>query len=66
MKSTRNTSVVTSDSNLAQFAKVCGCNIISSENFVKMIRTSNRNDDEEQRIKEISNQEILKLFKAKK
>jgi len=66
LKSTRNTSVVTSDSNLAQFAKVCGCNIISSENFVKMIRTSNRNDDEEQRIKEISNQEILKLFKAKK
>ena len=65
LKSNKNTTVVTSDNNLAQFAKVCGCKVVASEEFLKIIRDSKSGDDEEKRIKEISNQEILKLFKSK-
>jgi predicted RNA-binding protein with PIN domain len=63
--STRNTIVVTSDNNLAKYAKVCSCKVIPSEEFIKLIENSERNTEEEDRIKQISNQEILKIFGAK-
>ena len=37
-KSPRNISVVTSDSNLAQFAKVCSCKVTSSDEFAVEIK----------------------------
>lgn len=44
-KAHRNIIVITSDSNLAQFAKKCSCKIISSDNFA--VELSNKSDDEE-------------------
>lgn len=62
-KSPRNITVVTSDSNLAQFARVCSTNIISSEEFAAQINKSNTTLDEENIIKSINNvDEFKKLF----
>jgi predicted RNA-binding protein with PIN domain len=61
----KNINVITSDSNLANYARICSCKVISSEDFVKMINTMNREDDEESRIKQLNNDEFIKLFKAK-
>ncbi len=62
--SRKNTTVVTSDSNLSDFARVCSCKVISSDEFVKMIKNMSREEDEESRIKEINNDEFIKLFKS--
>ena len=62
-KSPRNIIVVTSDSNLAQFAKVCSTTIVSSEKFAAEISKSNSGIDEESLIKSINNiEEFKKLF----
>jgi predicted RNA-binding protein with PIN domain len=62
-KSTRNIIVITSDSNLAQFAKVCSAKIISSEEFAAKINRSNPTLDEENIIKSMNNvNEFKKLF----
>lgn len=62
-KSRRNITVVTSDNNLAEFARVCTCTVISSENFIKILNASNSTDEEKQRIKDIDNpEEFKKLF----
>jgi predicted RNA-binding protein with PIN domain len=64
-KSPRNLNVVTSDSNLAQFAKVCSCNVISSEKFVADINKSGSNSDEQSIIDSMNNiDEFKKLFGA--
>lgn len=63
--SRKNTVVITSDSNIAEFARVCSCKIISSEEFASMIRNMNKEDDEENRIKQINNDEFIKLFNPK-
>jgi predicted RNA-binding protein with PIN domain len=64
-KSPRNLSVVTSDSNLAQFARVCSCNVISSEKFVAEINKSGLNSDEQSIIDSMNNiDEFKKLFGA--
>ena len=60
--SRKNTVVITSDSNIAEFARVCSCKIISSEEFASMIRNMNKEDDEENRIKQMNNDEFIKLF----
>ena len=60
--SRKNTVVITSDSNIAEFARVCSCKIISSEEFASMIRNMNKGDDEENRIKQMNNDEFIKLF----
>lgn len=59
--------VVTSDSNLSQFAKVCSCNVLSSEEFVKMISSTDEKDLENQKIKELQSDmdEFKKLFEQK-
>jgi len=50
-KNKRNIIVVSSDNNVRQFAKVCGCETILSEDFGKEITKSPNADDEESRIK---------------
>ena len=62
-KSPRSITIVTSDSNLAQFAKVCSAKIISGEEFAAEISKSNNALDEEGIIKSINNiDEFKKLF----
>jgi predicted RNA-binding protein with PIN domain len=62
-KSPRNTIVVTSDSNLAQFAKVCSTTVITSEEFVAEIKKSTQTADEQVRIDSMNNiEEFKKLF----
>lgn len=63
--SRRNITLVSSDNNLIEFAKVCGCKTITSENFIAMMKAQDQSDDEERRIKELNNnEEFLKLFGA--
>ena len=47
----RNVVVISSDNNVREFAQVCGCEIISSEDFGKEITKSQNADDEDSRIK---------------
>ena len=62
-KNKRSLVVVTSDNNIKEFAKVCGCEVISSEGFGKEITKSKSADDEESRIKEINDvDEFKKMF----
>ena len=64
-KSPRNINVVTSDSNLGQFAKVCSCKVISSEEFAAEINKSTPNLDEQSIIDSMNNpDEFKKLFGA--
>ena len=49
----RNIVVISSDNNVREFAKVCSCDIVSSEDFGKEITKSQSADDEESRIKEM-------------
>lgn len=65
-KSPRNIIVVTSDSNLAQFAKVCSAAVISSEEFAAECLKNDSNSDEESKIKSMNNiEEFKKLFGIK-
>lgn len=65
-KSARNITLITSDTNLAQFAKVCSCKIISSEELAWEISKSNSNLDEQSIIDSINNvDEFKKLFGVK-
>lgn len=65
-KNRKDITVVTSDRNLQQFAKVCSCGFISSENFSKMVQGRNQQDEEQNRIDEINNiDEFKKIFNAK-
>lgn len=62
-KSPRNIVVVTSDSNLAQFAKVCAATIVSSDEFSSEIKKSSQQADEQSKIDSINNiDEFKKLF----
>lgn len=47
----RNTTVVSSDNNVREFAKVCGCACVLSEDFAQEIAKGENTDDEESRIK---------------
>ena len=60
--------LITSDHSLMNFGKVCGCTIISSDDFYKSINQSFEKNDEEERIKQLGNDknEFLKLFQEKK
>lgn len=47
IKNTKSTIVISSDTEIASFAKVCGCQVISSENFYKeLISFKGKIDDE--------------------
>ncbi len=64
-KNPRNIILITSDSNLAQFGRVCSCQIIKSEEFSKQLLSSGI-DEEKLRIEELNNtEEFKKLFGVK-
>lgn len=54
--------VITSDMNLAEFARVNSCRIIKSEDFLRMIRDSEKKDTESERINSINENDIRKIF----
>ena len=54
--------LVSSDHNLIEFARVCSCSVIKSEEFAKKLNKSNNNADEQSLAKDISDDEIRKLF----
>lgn len=56
----RNIIVISSDNNVREFAKVCGCEVILSEDFGKEITKSQNVDDEESRIKAIDDIDTFK------
>lgn len=61
-KSPRTITVITSDSNLSQFAKVCSCKVIPSEDFAKQLNSKSQ-DDEQTIIDSMKNDdEFKKLF----
>ncbi len=61
-KNPRVITVVTSDFNLQEFAKVCRCDVVSSEDFVHMLFNTRQAPEEEKNQNSISNDEIRKLF----
>jgi predicted RNA-binding protein with PIN domain len=66
ISSRKNIVVITSDSNLAEYARICSCKIITSEEFVASLQNMNYQDDEAARVKAIDNvDEFKKLFGAK-
>jgi len=61
-KSPRTITVITSDSNLTQFVKVCSCKVIPSEDFAKQLNNKSQ-DDEQTIIDSMKNDdEFKKLF----
>lgn len=56
--------LVTSDLSLAEYGKVNGCKVISSDEFYKEIKKSEQINEEEERINQIKRMkdEFLKLF----
>ena len=54
--------VVSSDLNILEFARVNSCEIKKSEELVREIEKPEASDDEEKRAKEIDNNEMKKLF----
>lgn len=54
--------LVTSDFNLQQYGKVNSCTIISSETFIKKIISNEKTESEEEKINQIKNDEIKKMF----
>lgn len=60
-KNPRVITLISSDHNLAQFARVCRCEVISSEDFARELAEKN-SDEEEEKKKSIGNEEIKRLF----
>ncbi len=61
-KNRKNLIVVSSDHEIQNFARVCSCGVLSSEEFAKEL-TSKKIDEEETRIKAINDvEEFKKLF----
>lgn len=66
-KNPRNIVLVTSDSNLMEFGKVCSCQSIKCEVFAKQLLSINSYDEEQSRIDSIKDNEEFKiLFGANK
>ena len=65
-KNRKNLTVVTSDNNIKEFAKVCRCEVISSEEFAKQILKKGNDDEEKRRIDSMNDTETFKkLFNVK-
>jgi uncharacterized protein len=59
--------VVSSDNEIRNYARVCGCSLFTSDEFYKDFSFKNESDDEEKRIREMNNvEEFKKLFNVKK
>ncbi|HSW55857.1 MAG TPA: NYN domain-containing protein [Ignavibacteriaceae bacterium] len=62
-KNPKNNILITSDSNLAQFGRVCSCQVIKSEEFAKQIFLSSFAEEEQAKIDAINSaDEFKKLF----
>lgn len=65
-KNPKNNILITSDSNLAQFGRVCSCHVIKSEEFANQLLSSNSTEEEQVRIDAINSaEEFKKLFGIK-
>jgi predicted RNA-binding protein with PIN domain len=65
-KSPKNIIVITSDRNIAEFAKVCSCEVIKSEDFAKYLLADKSDNDEQSRIEQMDNSdEFKKIFGVK-
>ena len=65
-KNPKNIILVTSDSNLAEFGRVCSSQVIKSEEFASLLHLSNSSDEEQVKIDAINNaEEFKKLFGIK-
>lgn len=54
--------VISSDGNILEFARVCSCNIMKSEDFAKLLNKNEDDKSEEKIINSITNEEIKKMF----
>lgn len=63
-KNPQNITVITSDFPLGQFARKCSCEVIKSEQFASELLTP-KGKSEEDIIKSINNDEMLRLFEGK-
>jgi predicted RNA-binding protein with PIN domain len=63
----RNLTVVSSDNEIINFAKVCGCSVLPSEEFLKKANKEKRTDEEKTKIEEMNKdaEEFKKLFGVK-
>lgn len=62
IKNTKSVITVSSDTEVASFAKVCGCQIKSSESFYKDLLASNKKSDESEKPTNFDSEEFKKLF----
>lgn len=60
----KNIILVSSDNNLKEFARVCSCNVLSSEDFINEFSSSQTGDEENKIIESMqkNNDEFKKLF----
>lgn len=66
-KNPKNIIVITSDSNLKEFARVCSSKVISSEDFASSITGRGEQNEEEDRINSINDvEEFKRIFNGKK
>ena len=61
-KNSRNLIVVSSDLNLKEFARVCGCGWRSCEDFSRELINTSPEDEEKKKIDEMNNDEFKRLF----
>ena len=65
-KNPKNIILVTSDRNVADFGRVCSCQLIKSEEFSKQLLSTGFSDEEKTKIDELDNpEEFKKLFGIK-
>jgi predicted RNA-binding protein with PIN domain len=65
-KNSKNIVLVTSDTNLAEFGRVCSCQVVKSEQFAMQLQSENSVDEEQLKINSINNTEdFKKLFGIK-
>lgn len=65
-KNSRNIILVTSDTNLMNFGRVCACKVIKSEEFINHLKQSGNTDEEELKTNSnINVEEYKKLFGVK-
>jgi uncharacterized protein len=64
-KNSKLIAVVSSDNSVQQYSKLNSCKVISSEMFGKEIYKKEDADREEELIKQIDNDELLRLFEGK-
>ena len=64
-KNRRNLIVISSDHEIQDFARVCSCDVLTSEEFAKDLSSGKNINEEENRIKEMNDvEEFKKLFGA--